>query len=157
MLPAIMLAGLDRPLRAHRIARAFAAVASEAYGADAAAFAGLVTQNLDAVPNAVTAGQRVLRDIRYIEAGHAVDDDDVASRLITSYRRISEASYRPSAWLALNVMALSAREPSSQGDAPKLAELQNKLEAPGQTRGAIAGPLALPFPQPQAPRQDAGR
>ncbi len=138
MLPAIMLAGLDRPLRAHRIARELAGVASRAYDNDSSGFAGLVTRNLDAMPNALAAGQRVLRDIRYIEAGHAVDDDDVASRLITSYRRISEASYRPSAWLALNIMLMAAGTSPSGGDAPMLAELQDRLSGQGLVGGEIA-------------------
>jgi hypothetical protein len=128
VVPALMLCSLDRPLTAHRVALEMAALLGTAHAADAAAVEGAVARNVAELPRTLAAAQRIRSDVRYLELGLASDEDDAASRLVTTYKRLAETGFRSAAALAIDVHQIASRAPVGAPAAPPtLGELEGAL------------------------------
>ncbi len=129
-LPALGLAVLDRPLPAHSLARMVLELLEEAEGVDGAATAALFERTSNEGPRIFAAAKRIDDDLRYLAAGYARDDHDVLARVLGTYKRLAESSFRNYVWLIIDAQAIVSGAAISQGTrAPTLGQLEHRLSS----------------------------
>jgi hypothetical protein len=128
-LGAFGLIVLDRPLAAHGIARLVVDLLTQAGAKDPHATAALFTRTFGEGPRIFAAAKRIHDDLYYLAAGLARDEDDVVGRLVDTYRRLAESSFRSYLWLVVDAQEIVAGRKRSPVDrAPMLGELEQRLE-----------------------------
>jgi len=129
-LPALGLALLDRPLPAHSLARMVLELLKEAERGDGAATAALFERTSNEGPRIFAAAKRIHDDLRYLAAGYAHDDHDVLARVLGTYKRLAESSFRNYVWLIIDAQSIASGGAVSQGSrAPTLGKLEHRLSA----------------------------
>lgn len=143
VLPAVILACLDRPLPAHRLARASAQLMARAWAADAEATRNRLEQTSAQGARLFASAARMQNDIRYLASGQASDAVEVLDRLVSTYKRLAESAFRAHAALLLDLHDLALSRPPREGPTPLLGELEARIEAGGgdpalaELRGAV--------------------
>jgi hypothetical protein len=133
VFPAATLAGLDRPLRAHRVARDLTALMHNASAASPGAVQQLVERTTAAGPLVFAAASRVQKALRHLALGGEaglVDDEHALKELLGAYLDLVESHFRTFGALALDLIEIPKGGALSQGDQPPmLGELEQRLAA----------------------------
>lgn len=138
ILPAVVLACLDRPLPAHRLARASAQLMGRAWAADATATRERIEQTTAQGARLFASATRMQNDIRYLASGQASDAVEVLDRLVSTYKRLAESGFRTHAALLLDLHDLAAGRTLRAGSMPLLGELEDRIEAGAADDPALA-------------------
>jgi hypothetical protein len=127
-LAAFGLAVLDRPLPAHTLARDAVRLLKEAEARDPTAAAALLDRTVGEGPRIFAAAKRIEDDLYYLSRDLARDEDDVVGRLLGTYKRLAESSFRNYVWLVVDAQDLVAGQTRVASDrAPMLGELLRRL------------------------------
>lgn len=133
VIPAIGLATLDRPLAAHRIARASYRLLCEAAGASAAETQRLAEHVIGEGELIWEAIEQIRRGLVLLTAGEeaeVVDEGGVLKTVMDGYRDISETSFRTYGRLILDLGRIRrGEELGPLGDPPTLGNLTEALAA----------------------------
>jgi hypothetical protein len=122
------LAVLDRPLPAHTLARQVVDLLKKAEAVDPAATAALLGRTSDEGPRVFAAAKRIHDDLVYLVGGHARDEGDVVARMVTTYKRLAESSFRNYAWLVADAQRI-AEGSSPATEPPLLGALEQRFAA----------------------------
>jgi hypothetical protein len=133
-LPIVALAGLDRPLLAHRLLRAAIAQFDAAFEADFEATVQLL-RDTGADSGIVLGGfnraQNGLRLLALGERAGAVDDDTALAQVLNAYREIAEAPFRTYGWACLRLHGLVNDVAIEAATPPTVGELEQRLSGSG--------------------------
>jgi hypothetical protein len=133
ILPAVMLATLDRPLLAHRAARLTYDLLERAWDLDPDAVRAIVTRATDETPRILAAGSRVQQSFRLLAQvdDEAIEDAVMVATGLTAYQDVAESAYRMLGHMVLDLDRVAGgRRPSpATADAPMLGALTDELLA----------------------------
>jgi hypothetical protein len=142
VLPAAIVASLATPHEAFRVARATIALLHQAAARDPDTVARLIRRGIEQQALILGAQARIRRDLTLLalaEREGLEDDADVISRLVVSYKRVLETSYRMVGHLVLDLGALGAgRHADIEEDPPRLAEIESALRVAPDPGPALA-------------------
>jgi hypothetical protein len=129
---ALGLIVLDRPLPAHRLARQVVELLREARAKDPMAMESLLERTIGEGPRIFAAAKRIHDDLSYLSAGLARDEDEIVARLVATYKRLAESSFRNYVWLIADAQQIAAgRKRLTTDRAPMLGELEQRLASRG--------------------------
>ena len=133
ILPAVMLASLNRPLLGHRAATGMVELVSEAIEADRKAVAEVARRGTGEGPRIFAAASRVYKGMRQMlraDQVEAIDEELALREALSAYQELSESSYKSYGRMLLELEAIAAGEPLAERDRqPTLTPLKERLEA----------------------------
>ncbi|HYI80578.1 MAG TPA: hypothetical protein VEW67_06935 [Thermoleophilaceae bacterium] len=134
VLPAVMLATLDRPLLAYRAARLTYDLLLRAWGSDSAAVRMIVSRATDEAPRLLAASSRIQQSFRllaYDERGDEVDDVAAVTTGLNAYQEVAESAYRMLGHMVLDLdrVARGGSPSPATADAPMIGSLTQELTA----------------------------
>ena len=132
VLPAIGLATLDRPLTAHRIARALFTLMREVNETAPGPTAEVVGQTVSEGDLVFAAIERIRRGLIYLAAAEEkglADEEGALKTTMDAYKELAETSFRTYGRLVLDLEAIKRGEEINGGNPPMLGELVQRLAA----------------------------
>jgi hypothetical protein len=138
--PLVLVAGVDRPLRAHRSLRMFLDALERAWNVDQDAVETLVGRATAQGPIIFAALDRVERAIQDLTAD--VGDDRALDHIMHAYRNLSESAFRMLGWLAIGCDLVACGKPlPAETHPPMLGEMKQRLEAGSPVSQLLAGSI----------------
>lgn len=133
ILPAVLLASLDSPVRAHSVARGTVQLMREAYERDSTAVSALVEMATSAGPLIFAAASRIAQGLRVLQLAESagLDNEDLVLReVMNAYAELSEAHFRTLGHVLLSASAIcDGGNYDVDATPPTLGEMEHGLKA----------------------------
>lgn len=133
LLPAVVLATLERPLLGHRTARLSYSLAARAHEANPQAFQAIAQRVADQAGILFSAASRIRASFRLLAAGNPTgqaDSETTIATALNAYQEIGESTYRLFGWMSIDLgLIAQGKTPESSNDSPMIGSLVEQLSA----------------------------